>query len=52
MERGFGPGFDPRRLHHTPNTLRGTAAHLTDRHRDVIVRAVSAVDDREAAIGQ
>lgn len=24
MERGFGPGFDPRRLHHTPGAAPGS----------------------------
>jgi len=33
MERGFGPGFDPRRLHHTLNTESGSERGF-DPYRD------------------
>ena len=33
MERGFGPGFDPRRLHHMLNTKSGSEAGF-DPHAD------------------
>ena len=40
MERGFGPGFDPRRLHHTLNTepslSRAFAPTLTQSSGDVL----------------